>query len=87
MFHAAHPRAHEVTRDPARQLAPIALAPEAAMDEDRDRVRAVAGGHEQLTELGRDALRTKTQAATPIERTASASRETPSSIWSGVTPE
>ena len=54
------------------------------------RARAVAGGEEQLAELRAlvaVAVVLADQAATPSERAASASRVTPSSICSGVTPE
>ena len=94
MFHAAHPRAARSCAERAHQLAPVARAPEPAVDHDGDGERPVAAGHVELAELGAarpvvvplDAC-AEAQAATPSERSASASRVMPSSICSGVTPE
>ena len=50
-------------------------------------VRRRPGGAAHRTATGRSRRHGASQAVTPSERTASARRETPSPIWSGVTPE
>jgi hypothetical protein len=62
------------------------------VDHHDDRVRRVRVRPEQLADASTapavvDPLRAVPQAVTPSDRTASASRATPSSICSGVTPE
>ena len=80
----------QVAAETVHELARVLRAPEAAVDDDGDGVRAVTAGEVQLAELRAlvaVAVVLADQAATPSERAASARRVTPSSICSGVTPE